>query len=235
MRLPPWSGLCIRAPPGAQDARRPTSPCGHTWRGRLCGRHPPGVRRPPGPVLSSSWWVPSAPALAISSSSARDVGSHGSRRRYRGQLHSRIISSYLQILCPGRRPYNPTGAVRPRTLDCALDRAAFQTRARVQGRSCRWFAATFRPCTPVSAVEGGACSTRSSARVQLGMCTDEHGIVYGLAHVCAGATWLCRTRGKFQKSSLARTSRHLHACKGQRIGSGRRSQRREKLAQMYAQ
>ena len=127
------------------------------------------------------------------------------------------------------------GAVRPRTLDCALGRAAFQTRARVQGRSCRWFAATFRPCTPVSAVEGGACSTRSSARVQLGMCTDEHGIVYGLAHVCAGATWLCRTRGKFQKSSLARTSRHLHACKGQRIGSGRRSQRREKLAQMYAQ
>jgi len=127
------------------------------------------------------------------------------------------------------------GAVRPRTLDCAPDRAAFQTRARVQGRSCRWFAATFRPCTPVSAVEGGACSTRSSARVQLGMCTDEHGIVYGLAHVCAGATWLCRTRGKFQKSSLARTSRHLHACKGQRIGSGRRSQRREKLAQMYAQ
>ena len=51
----------------------------------------------------------------------------------------------------------------------------------------------------------GACSTRSSARVQLGMCTDEHGIVYGLAHVCAGATWLCRTRDKFQKSSLAKT------------------------------
>jgi hypothetical protein len=128
-------------------------------------------------------------------------------------------------------------AVRPRTLDRALDRAAFQTRARVQGRSGRWFAATFRPCTPGSAVEGSACSTRSSARVQLGMCTDEDGIAYGLAHVCAGAAWLRRvqTRGKFQKSSLARTTRHLHACKGQSIGGGRRSQRRGQLAKMYAQ
>ena len=71
--------------------------------------------------------------------------------------------------------------------------------------------------------------------MQLGMCTDEHGIVYGLAHVCAGATWLCRTRGKFQKSSLARTTRHLHACEVQSIGGGGSSLRREKLVQMYAQ
>ena len=40
----------------------------------------------------------------------------------------------------------------------------------------------------------------------------------------------CRTRGKFQKSSLARTTTHLYAYKGQSIGGGRRSQRREKPA-----
>ena len=74
----------------------------------------------------------------------------------------------------------------------------------------------------------------------------------GLAHVCAGADWLCsvvyhmyarvqhgcaacRTRGKLQKSSLARTTRHLHACEVQSIGGGGSSQRREKLVQMYAQ
>ena len=74
----------------------------------------------------------------------------------------------------------------------------------------------------------------------------------GLAHVCAGADWLCsvvyhiyarvqhgcaacRTRGKLQKSSLARTTRHLHACEVQSIGGGGSSLRREKLVQMYAQ
>ena len=127
------------------------------------------------------------------------------------------------------------GALRP----FALDRAAFQTRVRVQGRSAGAAAAgalqLFDRARRAAQVRGGARSTRSSARVQLGMCTDEHGIVYGLAHVCAGATWLCRTRGKFQKSSLARTAKHLHACEGQSIGGSRWSQHREKLAQMYAQ
>jgi hypothetical protein len=38
--------------------------------------------------------------------------------------------------------------------------------------------------------------------VQLGMCTGENGIVYGLAHVCAGATWLCRVQNAGQISKI---------------------------------
>ena len=37
----------------------------------------------------------------------------------------------------------------------------------------------------------------------------------------------CRTRGKFQKSSLARTARHLHACEGQSIEQHRRKRCKE--------
>ena len=48
--------------------------------------------------------------------------------------------------------------------------------------------------------------------MQPGMRTGEHGIVHDLAHVCAGVAWLCSVQnaGKFQKSRLARTARHLH-------------------------
>ena len=37
----------------------------------------------------------------------------------------------------------------------------------------------------------------------------------------------CRTRGKFQKSSLARTARHLHACEGQSIEQRQRKRCKE--------
>ena len=38
--------------------------------------------------------------------------------------------------------------------------------------------------------------------MQLGMRTDEHGIVYGLAHVCAGATWLRSMQNAGQISKI---------------------------------
>ena len=59
----------------------------------------------------------------------------------------------------------------------------------------------------------------------------------GLSHICAGAAWLCSVQnaGQTSESSLARTTRHLHACEVQSIGGGESSQRRKKLVQMYAQ
>ena len=61
-------------------------------------------------------------------------------------------------------------------------------------------------------------------------------MVHGLAHVCAGAAWLCSVQnaGEVSKVESSKNSqpRHLHACKRQSIGGGRRIQRREKLAQI---
>ena len=125
------------------------------------------------------------------------------------------------------------GAVR----SGAMDQAAFQTRVRVQGRPCRRPVRLFRRARLPSQVEGSTCGTGSSARVQLSTHTDGHGmrmVCRMFARVQPGCV-ACRTWGKFEKSSLARTVLHPHACKRQPIGDGRKGQYREQLEHICGQ
>ena len=58
-----------------------------------------------------------------------------------------------------------------------------------------------------AALQPGAAA-RSSARVQLGIRTGEHGMVHGLAHVCVGAAWLCSVQnaGEISKVESSKNS-----------------------------
>lgn len=95
--------------------------------------------------------------------------------------------------------------LQPRPPRCSRWRRAVQVRCRCATRPRR-----------SALVDSGACSIRSGARMQLGMRKGDHDMVHGLAcmrgcslvvqrglaHVCAGAAWLCSVQNAGQTSKI---------------------------------
>ena len=78
------------------------------------------------------------------------------------------------------------------------------------------------PCQALDTVRAGAsvfvcaraCSTRSSARVQLGIRADNHSMVHGVAHVCAGAAWVCSVQNAGEISKIESSKNKQASAKG---------------------